>query len=159
MVKCNFTEQAKRLMFDAIKRSEKQRKISGFNLCLDSDDKIIPGSFVEGGKENIKMTNSSCPQSTKKIGDFYTQLMLPGPLPSDLDILRQMTSGNKLLCIGTTGKFQNEPITREVTCFEVKDVKEDELTEIRKVVSKKLPVLDKMKFMKQFLSTKCTIKE
>lgn len=159
MVECNFTEDTKRLMFNAIKHSERQRRIFGFNLCLDSSDNIKPGSFVEGGKDNIRMTNSSCPRSTKKIGDFYTQLMLPGPLPSDLDILKQITSWNKLLCIGTSAKFQNEPITRETTCFEIKDAKENELAEIRKVVSKKLPVMDKMKFMKQFLSEKCTIKE
>lgn len=158
MVECNFTEQTKRLMSDAIQHTEKQRRMFGFNLCLDGDNKIIHGSIIEGGKDSIRMLNSSCPRSTKKIGDFYTQTILPGPFPSDLDILRQITSGNKLLCIGTSAKFQNEPITRETTCFEIKDVNKDELVEIGKVVSKKLPVMDKIKFMKQFMTEKCTIK-
>jgi len=159
MVECNFTEHTKRLMSDAIKYSENQRRMSGFNLCLDSDNKIEPGSFVAGGKYSIRMLNSSCPRSSKEIGEFHTQLLLPGPFPSDSDILRQITLGNKLLCIGTSAKFQNDPITRETTCFEIKDVNKDELVEIGKFVSKKLPVMDKMKYMKQFISEKCTVKE
>ena len=59
MVDCNFTEDTKRLMSDAIKYTEKQRKMFGFNLCLDSDNKIIPGSLIEGGKDKIRMLKSS----------------------------------------------------------------------------------------------------
>lgn len=159
MAECNFVEHTKRLMFDAIKHSENQKRLFGFNLCLDSGNNIIPGSFVEGGKDSIRMLNSSCPQSTKKIGDFHTELFT-GLLPSHLDILRQMTLGYKLLCIGTSSKFgQSGPITRDVTCFETKDMEKEKLAEIRKVISKNLPVLDKMKLMKPFISTKCTIKE
>ncbi len=158
MVEYNFTEETKRLMFNSIKYSEKERRMFGFNLCRDGDN-IIAGIFVEGGKDYIRMLNSSCPRSTKKIGDFHTELF-QGLLPSDKDILNHVTLGHRLLCLGTSNKFgQDEPISREVTCFEIKDAKKEELAEIRKVISKNIPVLEKNKFMKQFISSKFTIKE
>jgi hypothetical protein len=159
MVECNFTEDTTRLMFNTIKHTENIRRIFGFNLCQDSGNKMTSGSIIKGDENNTMLTNSSCPQHTKKIGDFHTQLLISGPLLSDLDILIQISSGHKFLCIGTTSKFQNGPITRYVTCFEVKDVKEDELTRIRKIISRKLPVIEKTKFMKRFISEKCTIRE